>query len=527
MNTAILVSLWLRRDRIMLPLWVYGLTALAASTAYGFKSLYTTPGSIHSFAAGVAGNAATLAMYGPIFDQNTLGGLVAWRSVTIAGALVAVMSILLVTRHTRAEEEAGRLELIGAGVVGRRAPLTAGLLVAVIANVTVAVLATAVLAAVGLPFAGSVAFGLAWLASGLAFTAVAAVAAQLTESARTANGIAVAVLGAAYLLRAVGDAGSAHWLTWLSPIGWASQVRPYAGDRWWVLLVPAAFTALLAVAAYTLTGRRDLGAGLVPPRPGPARAAPGLRSPLALAWRLQRGTLCGWGAGFVVYGAAIGGIADGISTLVKGSSSTEKVVIEMGGGHNIVDAFLALGMGILGVLAASYVVAAALRLRGEETGQRLEPLLAARAGRIRWAAGHLVIAASGAAALLAAGGLAAGLAHGLRTHDVAGQVPRLTGGALVQAPAVWVLAGIAAALFGLLPRFTGAAWGAVGLFLLLGQLGPVLNLSQWVMDVSPFTHVPKVPGGAVSAAPLIWLAVTAAALAAMGLAAFRRRDLSL
>jgi ABC-2 type transport system permease protein len=99
--------------------------------------------------------------------------------------------------------------------------------------------------------------------------------------------------------------------------------------------------------------------------------------------------------------------------------------------------------------------------------------------------------------------------------------------ALVQAPAVWVLAGIAAALFGLLPRFTGAAWGAVGLFLLLGQLGPVLNLSQWVMDVSPFTHVPKVPGGAVSATPLIWLAVTAAALAAMGLAAFRRRDLSL
>jgi putative exporter of polyketide antibiotics len=80
---------------------------------------------------------------------------------------------------------------------------------------------------------------------------------------------------------------------------------------------------------------------------------------------------------------------------------------------------------------------------------------------------------------------------------------------------------------GVLPRFTGAAWGAVGLFLLLGQLGPVLNLSQWVMDVSPFTHVPKVPGGAVSATPLIWLAVTAAALAAMGLAAFRRRDLSL
>jgi ABC-2 type transport system permease protein len=197
MNTAILVRLWLRRDRIMVPLWVYGLTALVASTAYGFKSLYTTPGSIHSFAAGVAGNAATLAMYGPIFDQNTLGGLVAWRSVTIAGALVAVMSILLVTRHTRAEEEAGRLELIGAGVVGRRAPLTAGLLVAVLANVTVAVLATAVLAAFGLPFAGSVAFGLAWLASGLAFTAVAAVAAQLTESARTANGIAVAVLGAA------------------------------------------------------------------------------------------------------------------------------------------------------------------------------------------------------------------------------------------------------------------------------------------------------------------------------------------
>lgn len=528
-GTGALVKLWLRCDRIMLPVWVYALTAYSVGTAYSFNGLYKTPASRHDFASGIIHNGAIKAVYGPIANPDSTGGLVAWRNGAIGAAMIAVMSVLLVVRHTRAEEETGRLELVGATVVGRRAPLTAGLLVAVTANVLLAPLSSLGLIVLGLPAAGAVAFGLAGAATGLVFAAVAAVTAQLTESGRTANGLALAALGAAYLLRAAGDAGSgASWLTWLSPIGWAEQVRPYGGDRWWVLLIPLACATALAAAAYTFTGRRDLGAGIMPVRPGPARAAPFLRTSFALAWRLQRGGLYAWGAGFAVYGLAIGGIADGVNDMVKGSSGTRNLLTNLGGGghQGVVDAFLAAVTGIMGLLAAVYAVQAVQRLRSEETGQRLEPLLATSLGRTRWALGHLVIVALGTAAMLALEGLAAGLTDGLRTGDVGGQLPRIVGAALAQLPAVWLIAAVTVALFGLAPRAALGGWGVLTACFLLGQLGPVLKLPQWAMDISPFTHVSKLPGGTFSAVPPTWLTVLTLLLAAAGLAGFRHRDLS-
>jgi ABC-2 type transport system permease protein len=292
-----------------------------------------------------------------------------------------------------------------------------------------------------------------------------------------------------------------------------------------VLGLAALFTAAVAAVAYTLTGRRDLGAGILPARPGPAQATASLRSPLALAWRLQRGTLLAWAAGFAVYGAAIGGVADGINDIVKDSSGTRDMLTKMGGQQGIVDAFLATTMGMIGLLASVYAVQATLRLRSEEMAQRVEPLLATSVSRTRWAASHLIIAALGTAVLLTVAGLATGLTHGLRAHDLSGQPPRLLGAALVQIPGAWVLAAIVVVLFGLSSRLAVAGWGALAACLLLGQLGPILKLSQWAMDLSPFTHVPKLPGGDLTATPLISLTLLAALLTTAGLAGFRRRDI--
>ena len=190
------------------------------------------------------------------------------------------------------------------------------------------------------------------------------------------------------------------------------------------------------------------------------------------------------------------------------------------------DAFLATAMALMALLASAYAVQAVLRLRSEETGSLAEPLLATQVGRVGWAASHLVFAVVGPAVLMAVGGVAVGLMHGLRVHDLGGEFPRVFWSALVQLPAVWVLAGLTVLLFGSAPRLAAAAWGALGLFLLLGELGPLLKLKQWAMDISPFTHVPKLPGAAMRTMPVVWLVVVAAALMAIGLAGFRRRDLS-
>jgi ABC-2 type transport system permease protein len=519
-GTGTLVRLILRRDRLRLALWIGVLAGATVATAAALASVFPTPESRALFGAGITGNAAVVAMIGPIFDATTIGGLTAWRMGGLGAVLVAVMNLMTVVRHTRAEESAGRLELVGSAAVGRYAALAAALLVAGGADLLLAVLVAGGLLACGLPVAGAIAMGLAFASVGWIFAAIAATCAQLVENPRAASGIAAAILGAAYLLRAAGDAGrgSLSWLSWASPIGWAQRVRPFAGERWWLLALAAAVAIGLAVAAHALCARRDLGAGLLPPRTGAATAPRSLGSALGLAWRLQRGTLVGWTASFVVVGCVLGGVAFSVDDLVSSSPRLQTLIAALGGQADIVDAYFAAIFGILGFVATGYAIQAALRLRSEEEDARAEPVLAASVSRLAWATSHLVFAAIGPAIALAAAAMAAALVHGRS------DLPRLLTAALVQLPAIWVLLGVALALFGLAPRLVRASWGALVACVLLGQLGRLLRLPSWVMELSPFTHLPQ-PGGAVHIASLVVLSVVAATLAAAGLVGLERRDL--
>ena len=521
-GTWTLTRLALRLDRVRLPVWVVVIAILPAATAAQYLKLYPTTQSIQQV-TGVINNPSLVALNGPLTGVS-IGGLTTWKIGMTDLIVAGLMSLLTVIRHTRTEEEAGRLELVGAGVVGRYAPLTAALATAGIANLAGAVLICLGLVATGLPAGGSVALGLAIAVTGLVLAGVAAVSAQLTTSARSAVAIAAAALGASYLLRAVGDTGPT-WLTWLSPIGWAMRVHPFAGERWWVLTLAVGLIAALAIVAYALANHRDLGAGLLPQRPGPAQAGSGLRSPFALAWRLHRGLLIGWLIGMALWGVTLGGAASAIGDAIGANQQVADLLTRMGGSKGLVDAYLAAVFGITGLVVAVYTVQATLRLRAEETAGRVEPLLATRVGRIRWALSHLVFALLGSAALLAVAGAGAALAYGAQVHDVGGQFPRLLAGALVQLPAAWVLAGLGTALFGLAPRLAALTWAALVACLLLLEVGILLGLSQWLVDISPFAHVPKLPGAAFSATPLLWLTAITGALTAAGLAGFRRRDI--
>jgi ABC-2 type transport system permease protein len=180
-------------------------------------------------------------------------------------------------------------------------------------------------------------------------------------------------------------------------------------------------------------------------------------------------------------------------------------------------------LGFAGVFAAVFGVQATMRLRSEESALRAEPVLATAVGRIAWAWSHQTIALAGAALLLLVVGVSAGLASALQVGD-SGQFGRIVAAALVQIPAVWVIIGIVAAAFGLVPRLVVLGWVALIGFMLLGEFGALFGLSQAVMDISPFAHVPRMPGGDFAAAPLLWLTAIAAGLIAIGLVGFRRRD---
>ena len=286
-----LLRLYLRRDRIVLPLWVLLLSLPLASVYIGsIETVYPTAAQRAAFAASIMASPAQRALYGNVYNDS-VGAVGIWKA-GVFHALIAVAVILTVIRHTRAEEETGRAELLDSTAVGRYASLTAALILAFGASIATGLIGTAGLLTTDVPPAGSLAFGLALAGSGLVFSAVAAVAAQLSTGARTARGIAFGALGVAFALRAVGDA-STGTLSWFSPLGWSLQVRPYAGERWWVLLLHLATTVVLTLIAYQLLRRRDIGGGLISDRPGAPAASATLSGTFGLAWRLQRGVAAG------------------------------------------------------------------------------------------------------------------------------------------------------------------------------------------------------------------------------------------
>ncbi|HET8659295.1 MAG TPA: ABC transporter permease [Micromonosporaceae bacterium] len=529
-GTGKLIRLILRRDRWLLAVWVLPISLVPQSLKSTISAAYPTPEELRGYYDVSVDNPGFISLYGQL-PGPSLGEMVAWR-IGFVPVMVGLIALLTVIRHTRTEEETGRRELVGATVVGRHAGLAAALTVTFVANLVLAVLVALFLIGQGMPAAGSWALGLELAAAGWVFAAVGAVAAQLTESAGAARAIAITALGVAYLLRVVGDLsslgnGAVSWLSWLSPIGWVHRIRPYGAEQWWVLALAAGFTAVLTVGAVALAARRDVGAGLLPTRPGPAAAAPGLNSPLGLAWRLHRSLLAGWLVGFAVLGLVFGGVAESIGDLLNDNQGLQDVFARIGGRAALIDIYFAAIMSLIGIIAAGYAIQAALRLRTEESSLRAEPILATSVSRLRWAASHYAFSVLGPAAAMVTAGLVAGLAYGISTGDAGREVPRVLGAAMVQLPAVWVLSAVAIALVGLLPRMAATGgWGALALCLMISMIGAPLQLSQWLLDVSPFTHVPRAPGADVSAAPLVWLLVVAVALTAAGLAGLRRRDIS-
>jgi ABC-2 type transport system permease protein len=516
-GTGTLLRFALRRDRLMLPVWIAVNTLMVLSMPNTLEGLYGTPAERADLVRQMETNSSLRAMVGPVFGDS-LGALTAWRVGVYAGALAAVMSLLVVVRHTRDEEESGRHELVASGMVGRRASLTAALLTAAVANAVLALLVTAGLAGQGTTGALALALGIAGV--GMVFATMAAIVAQLTESARLARGLTAAVLGAAFVLRAAGDSATddgSSVLTWLSPLGWLENLRPYADERWWVLALLAGAVLVQGAVAYGLAGRRDLGMSFLPTRPGPASGR--LGSAGALAWRLQRGSVLGWSIGFLLAGVVYGGMTEGAADLVGDNENARRIFERMGGRSGLTDAFLASMVGMLGLVAALYIVASVLRLHGEETSGRAEPVLANAVGRLRWAAGHLVIAFGGAALIMLLAGLGFAVGYGKETGPI-------LGACLVQLPAVWVIGGVAVLLHGVLPRGAAAAWGVAGAVLLIGWVGPALDVPQAVLDLSPFGHLPKLPGGSMEWGPVVVLTGLAVGLVAGGLAGLRRRDMT-
>ncbi len=520
-----LLRLAWRRDRVLVPISVLAITGSAVSGAQATLALYPTSASMGEAVRAVVTNPAALALYGPVADPTSPDAFAVYKMGTLGGVFLVLLGYALVRRHTRSEEDLGRLELLGAGVVGRRAPLAAAVILATAAVLVTCLLTLAGYVSIGMGVAGSAASVAGWAAAALAFVGVTAVTAQVSSTARGCAGLTLGVLGASYLLRAVvdGNPSSPQWLIWLSPLGWAEQAQAFAVNRTWVALLGVAALAAGLLSAGLVLERRDLGAGLIATRTGAANASPRLSTALGLAWRQGRAGLAGWAAGFAVMGVVVGGLLQSATEMLSDPGIADMLAKMGGGTGSLIGVYLSTEFGFAAVVAAAFGVTVTLRLRSQEAEGYAEQLLATRTTRLRYLASHTLVALLGVPILLAV------MALGIRLADSSGLtdgVGALLGAALARVPAAWVCVGIAATAFAVAKHAAAAiAWGALSVFLLLGEFGALLGLPDSVITLSPFAHSPRLPLESFRVLPVVLLVAVTAALVGLAATVWRRRDI--
>ena len=517
-----IVRLDIRLERWRVTAWIMVLAAMPPIIFRSYASLFANSAQRASISKAFGSNASLTVIAGPAHDISTIGGLTAWKCLMFNAVLAAIMSITTVVRRTRGDEEAGRSELLGSTPLSPSTGLAAGVVLGLGASGLVAGLSILGLVVAGSPLLGALGLGGAIGGVGITFVAVSAVAAQVTTTARSANSVAFIVLGVAFALRAVGDTTTLHWLDWLSPLGWTEEISAYSNTRLEILaMFGAASIGLLALAKLLLM-HRDLGAGLLIERAGPAAAGRLLSSATGLAWRLDARWLIVWAIGLSTFGAVIGSVTRTIASLGTNNTILTRIL-----GHTnatLTDQFIAQMLGMLSMLAAAAGVQAVLRAHGEEDSGRAEELLATGLSRTRFLGSHLATGLIGSTIVLCTSGFSLGLAalaSGARVTTLA-----LAEAIGVELVPCLVLVAAAAALVGCLPRCSVLALPLVIGTYMLTSFGELLRLPTWCMDASVYAHVPRLPGGSADTAALVLLGAVGAGLAAASLIGLQRRDLT-
>jgi ABC-2 type transport system permease protein len=511
------------RVRTIAFAWLFA--AVGYANVVGYRSAYPTPTDRIALVRSLGSSDALRLFYGKPYDLLTVGGYAAWRVAGVLSIFAGVWGLLAAVRALRAEEEAGRTELLLTGIVGRRGAYLAAL-AAIAAGIALLWLATFLgLAAARLPVGGSAFLALTIVSVVPVFVGIGALASQLAPTRRVAIELSCAALLVVFVLRVVADTSAQlAWLRWLTPLGWAEELRPFTGGRPAVLLLPVGAGALLVAAAGSIALRRDVGTGVLATR---ERAAANLRllsSPTAQALRGERASLAAWLIGSCFFAFIVGVISTSISS--AGLSAAVRRQLHKVAGVSIVTPAGYIGFTflffvlVLSLFACSQLAAA----RGAETDQQLEALFALPVSRRGWLAGRLLLAAVAIAVIALATGVSAWAGAAVQHAGVT--LPQMLAAGANCIPTALLFLGLGALVYAAVPRASaGISYGLVAVAFVWQLFGSVLGAPHWLLDLSPFRHVGLVPAQSFRAAAAAIMLVIAVAGASAALSVFRRRDL--
>lgn len=510
-------------------LWGLLFGVAIASSELSYVKIYPTADARRALAAAYGSNKAMSALFGPASKLETVGGFTAFKVAMTLMILGAVWGLLLSTGLTRGEEDAGRWDLLLAGpTTSRRASVQAvfslglGCLALWLVSSFLAGLSGRD-ATVQIGPGASTFFTLAMATTALMFLAIGAVAAQLSATRRQAASLGLVVLGLSYAVRLLADAGiGLHGLIWASPLGWVEELGAMTNPQPLVLLPIVGLTAVLASIAIFLSGRRDVGSGLLPEHAHASARVRLLSGPTGLAVRLLLGRIVGWLAAISLVALLYGLIAKSAGTTLSGSA--EEVFARLGAPAKGAQAVLGACFLVLALLLSCVAAGQVTAIRTEESDGHLDLLLAAPVPRWRWLGGRTAVALT----VLVASGLLAGVIAwlgGALQHAGVSLGTLLDAGVNLVPPAVAVV-GFGILVFGLRPRLTSiAVYGLIGWSLLVIIVGGIGAVDHWVLDTSVFHHMASAP-----AVPPDWgtnavLTGIGVACALVGGIAFSRRDI--
>jgi ABC-2 type transport system permease protein len=521
-----------RRERITSLIWIAGMVLMNTVVALAFTRLFETDESIQQMVSTLSSPAMQAIVgpiYGPAPSVDNIMIVFAQEMLVFMMITSVIMNIFFINRHTRTDEELGRIEMIRSLPVGKLTVSVSALVFAFGLNAFISLLmAFGLLWAniAGTTVMGVFVYSFAIGIAGFLFACITLLTAQIFQDARSASTWAFMLLGVFYVVRAYADMSQNMIFNYISPLGLGLHVHAFHADRIWPLVILLIQSAIIAAAALLICSKRDLGEGIVPAKKGRKNASVFLQSPLGLAWRLTKNSIIVWIISMFCMGATYGAVLGDISGFVENNDMFSQLIT---GGETgltekmMVDSFVGFMYIIMALLATVPVISIAGKIHSEEKRGRLEGIFARSVSRGSMYGSYILISVVGSGVFMICGSLGIYAAAGDLT-----KMSDLIWAAAAYVPSLLVIMGIIVLLAGLLPKLTALVWGVFAYSFIAVYFGRILNLPELMVKITPYGIVPQytdIVNQEFDFMPFVILTAIAIVLTVSGIFAFSRRDI--
>lgn len=520
-----LTLFYLRTNKWKMIFWIIGIVALTLIIPPTFYEMYPNKADMQPIVE-TSKNPAMEAMLGPgQFDQVSVGALFTHEMMLFTSILVAIMSILLVSKNTRGDESDGRIEMIRALPIGRVSPLISSIVIMIIVNLAIALILSVTLPLLNIDsitWQGSILYGVSLGSIGILFGMITAIFAQLTETSSSVTGLSVTVLLLSYLVRAVGDVIN-DGISMISPLGWLTRTFAYSDNNWWPVVVMIITAILFLVIAMTLYFRRDIESGLLPSKPGNKYAHKIWLSPLGMQLKLYKVGIISWAIGMFIFGASYGSIFGELDDFIKSNEMLQQMLSS--NSDDYVESFLPTLMVIMAIVSTIPALQSLYKIKNEIQTHRIENILSKKVSRMKLLSSYLLVSLVNSFLMIFLAALGMYVAQAFVLKDPFEFWTIIKAG-IVHVPAIISFVSLGVLLLGWVNKWHFAVYLYLTYTFFVVYLGQLLNIKEWLKNITPFQHIPEIPVEEMDYSGISILIVISVVLIIVGLIGFNRKDIS-